>query len=108
LRYFRTCPDIGNIRADIRYPSFKSLLPLAVHVHVKTYNFKKGGRETTIDYNKVMKMLKDNDYRGYITIESEGESDEFTGVKKSLDLIKSYSIFSQSKLFSVRFTDKST
>jgi len=37
-----------------------------------------------------MKMLKDNDYRGYITIESEGESDEFTGVKKSLDLIKNY------------------
>jgi len=88
--YLKTCPDIGNIRADIRYPSFNSLLSLAVHVHAKTYKFKKDGQETTIDYNKVMKMLKDNDYRGYISIEFEGESDEFTGVKKSLDLIKNY------------------
>jgi sugar phosphate isomerase/epimerase len=88
--YIKTCPDIGNIRADIRYPSFNSLLPLAVHVHAKTYKFKKDGQETTIDYNKVMKMLKDNDYSGYVSIEFEGESDEFTGVKKSLDLIKNY------------------
>jgi len=88
--YLKTCPDIGNIRIDIRYSSFELLLPFAVHVHAKTYQFAKNGEETTIDYNKVMKMLKDNDYRGYITIEFEGESDEFTGVKKSLDLIKNY------------------
>jgi len=88
--FLKACADIGNIRKDIRYEGFESLLPFAVHIHAKTYNFEDDSRETTIDYDRVMKMIYNHNYEGYISIEYEGDGDELEGVKSSERLIKRY------------------
>lgn len=88
--YLKTCPDIGNIRANIRYPSFRSLLPYAVHVHAKTYQFDSQGEEMTIEYRKVMNMLKEIHFNRYVSVEFEGEGNETEGVEKSVTLVRKY------------------
>ena len=88
--FLKACPDIGNIREDIRYEAFESLLPFAVHIHAKTYHFEDDGRETFIDYERVMKMIYNQNYEGCISVEYEGDGDEFEGVTSSLKLIKGY------------------
>jgi sugar phosphate isomerase/epimerase len=88
--FLKACPDIGNIRKDIRYKAFEPLLPFAVHIHAKTYHFEDDGRETFIDYERVMKMIYNQNYEGCISIEYEGDGDEFEGVTNSVRLIKRY------------------
>ncbi len=88
--YLKICPDIGNIREDIRYSSFQSLLPYAVHVHAKTYQFDSQGEEITIDYSKVREMLRQAHFNRYVCLEFEGEGDEREGVEKSVALAKKY------------------
>jgi len=88
--YLRTCPDIGNIREDIRYSAFKPLIPCAVNVHAKTYDFDSEGEETSISYEKVMNILKEADYNGFICIEYEGERGEINGIRKSKNIITKY------------------
>lgn len=89
--HLKLCPDIGNIREDIRYSTFEPLLPYACHIHAKTYNFNNEGEEKSINYKKVLGMIKKAGYDKYISIEFEGEDNEFTGVKNSFALIKKYS-----------------
>lgn len=87
-KYLMLCSDIGNIRADIRYKAFESLLPWAVHIHAKTYDFDSEGNESTIDYVRVLQMIKKYKFKGYLSIEYEGEKDELWGVENSVRLLK--------------------
>lgn len=88
--YLQTCPDIGNIPEDIRYRAFQSLLPYAAHVHAKTWRYDLQGREANIDYDKVMNMLRQAGFDGYISVEFEGKGNEREGVEKGLALVKKY------------------
>jgi len=88
--YLKICADIGNIREDIRYSSFQSLLPHAVHIHAKTYRFDVQGEEISIDYRRVMDMLKRAHFNKYVSVEFEGEGNEREGVEKSIALVKKY------------------
>lgn len=82
-----TLPDFGNWcvrRKDgakwgeclEEYPDYyegiKTLMPAAVAVSAKSYDFDENGNETKIDYNKMMKIIKDAGYSGYIGVEYEG------------------------------------
>jgi sugar phosphate isomerase/epimerase len=87
-KYLMLCPDIGNIRADIRYKAFEPLLPWAVHIHAKTYDFDREGNENSIDYHRVLRMIQKYNFKEYISIEYEGEKDELWGIKNSMSLLK--------------------
>ena len=49
------------------------MLPKAFAVSAKSYDFDNLGNETSIDYLKMLQMVKDSGYRGYIGVEYEGE-----------------------------------
>ena len=83
-----TLPDFGNfclgrvggdrwdtacIEEYDKYKGVKELLPKAFAVSAKSYDFDNLGNETSIDYLKMLQMVKDSGYRGYIGIEYEGE-----------------------------------
>jgi len=85
---FGTLPDFGNWCTNAkwgstqknkcdevydRYQGVKDFLPYAKGVSAKSYNFNKKGEDTIIDYQKMLKIVKDSDYDGYIGIEYEGE-----------------------------------
>jgi len=78
-----TLPDFGNFCLNRdgdkcteeydRYKGVKELMPFAKGVSAKSYDFDAQGNETTIDYVKVLQIVKDAGYRGRIGIEYEGD-----------------------------------
>lgn len=60
-------------------------------VSAKSYDFDKNGYETTINYERMMKILKEANFSGYIGVEYEGESlSEEAGTKATRDLLLKY------------------
>ena len=55
-----------------RYLGVSEFLPFAKGVSAKSYVFDEQGEEKVIDYSKMLKMVKDSDFSGYIGIEFEG------------------------------------
>ena len=81
-----TLPDFGNFcitreegsddcleeYQDI-YEGVKLMMPNAKAVSAKSYDFDDKGDELVIDYNKMLRIVKDAGYQGYIGVEYEGE-----------------------------------
>lgn len=94
-----TLPDFGNfcIRRDQDsdckeeydiYKGVKELMPYAKGVSAKSYDFDKEGYETTINFAKMLKIIKDSGFTGYIGIEYEGdELSESEGIMATKQLL---------------------
>ncbi|MCZ6836224.1 MAG: sugar phosphate isomerase/epimerase [Planctomycetota bacterium] len=72
-----TLPDFGNfrMRGDEWYDRYKGvaeLMPFAKAVSAKSHDFDEDGNETGTDYRRMMKIVLDAGYRGYVGIEYEG------------------------------------
>lgn len=88
-----TLPDFGNFRIseDEMYDYYKGteeLMPCAKGVSAKTNGFDAQGNEINLDYNRLMKIVKDAGYTGYIGIEYEGgDITEVEGIIKTKELL---------------------
>ena len=98
-----TLPDFGNFcirrkdpedwRAGCaeqydRYKGVRELMPFAKAVSAKSHDFDAEGNETNTDYVKMLQIVKDAGYTGYIGVEYEGsELDEVAGIKATRDLM---------------------
>ncbi len=72
-----------------KYQGVRELMPYAKGVSAKSFNFDENGRETTIDYLKMMRIVRDANYNGYIGIEYEGEKlSEEEGILATKALLK--------------------
>lgn len=84
-----TLPDLGNFYEYDRYAGTKELMPFAKGVSGKTHDFDQDGNETQIDYAKMMKIIADSGFKGYIDVEYEGSKlSEDEGVKVSIALLQ--------------------
>ena len=71
---FGTLPDFGNFPDTIdRYDAVRRMMPRAKAVSAKCYDFDANGNETKIDFPRMMQIVGDAGYRGYVGIEYEGE-----------------------------------
>jgi sugar phosphate isomerase/epimerase len=67
----------------------KDMMPFAKGVSGKTHDFDQDGNETVIDYPKMMKIIADSGFKGYIDVEYEGNKlSEADGVKASIALVE--------------------
>jgi len=91
-----TLPDFGNFRISSReeydrYKGMAELMPFAKGVSAKTYDFDAAGNETTIDFDRMMQIVKKSGYRGYIGIEYEGSDyTEEEGIMLTKKLLERY------------------
>jgi len=74
-----TLPDFGNFNISRtetydKYQGVRELMPYAKGVSAKSYAFDDQGREISSDYFRLLKIIKESGYRGYIGIEYEGSS----------------------------------
>jgi sugar phosphate isomerase/epimerase len=84
-----TLPDLGNFYEYDRYQGVKDLMPYAKGVSGKTHDFDENGNETQIDYVKMMKIVSESGYKGYIDVEYEGDKlSEDEGIKATIALLK--------------------
>ena len=80
-------PDFGNFCIDgspnpkdeckesyDRYKGVEELMPYAKGVSAKSYDFDENGNETTIDYKRMLQIVKASGYTGYVGVEYEGEN----------------------------------
>jgi hypothetical protein len=71
------------------YEGVTEFLPFAKGVSAKSYNFDDNGNETFLDYGRLLKIVKDSGFNGYIGIEYEGEKlSEPQGIKATRALIE--------------------
>ncbi|MGE5421386.1 MAG: sugar phosphate isomerase/epimerase family protein [Chloroflexota bacterium] len=84
-----TLPDLGNFYEYDRYQGVKDLMPYAKGVSGKTHDFDENGNESQIDYEKMMKIISDSGFKGYIDVEYEGNKlSEDEGIKATIALLK--------------------
>ena len=89
-----TLPDFGNFRLEgeewyDRYQGVRELMHYAKAVSAKSHEFDTSGNETGTDYYKMMKIVLDSGYNGYVGIEYEGTThSEMEGIRLTLELLK--------------------
>jgi len=79
--------DTGNFLED-PYQKLEQIAPQTVFVQAKTYYG--GGVYYTLDldYDRIAGILRKAGYKGYISLEFEGEEDYRTAIPKSLELLR--------------------
>lgn len=99
-----TLPDFGNfcvkrkdgkmwdspcIEEYDRYKGVAEMMPFAKGVSAKAYDFDENGNCVETDYSKMLKVVKDAGYNGYIGIEYEGSKlSETEGIKATKALLE--------------------
>ena len=99
-----TLPDFGNfcvrreegsrwegacVEKYDRYQGVEEMMPYAGGVSAKSYAFNEDGEETTIDFSKMLSIIKKAGFEGYIGIEYEGSKlNEFEGIKATKKLLE--------------------
>jgi len=74
-----TLPDFGNFRVGPneeydRYLGMEELMPFAKGVSAKSHDFDAEGNETKSDYFRIMKIVKDSGFKGWVDVEYEGNN----------------------------------
>lgn len=79
--------DTGNFLEN-QYEQLAMMAPQTFLVQAKTYFG--GGKWYTldIDYQRVAKIFREVGYRGYVSVEFEGNEDPMTAVPKSLEMVR--------------------
>ena len=89
-----TLPDFGNFRIGEdewydRYEGVAELMPFAKAVSAKSHDFDEAGNETGTDYARMMRIVLDAGYRGYVGIEYEGSGlSEPEGIRATKALLE--------------------
>jgi sugar phosphate isomerase/epimerase len=88
-----TLPDFGNwqISETERYDPYRGLtelMPLARAVSAKSHDFGPDGEETGLDYGRLLQIVRDSGYDGWIGIEYEGTRlSEVDGIRATRELL---------------------
>lgn len=88
-----TLPDFGNFRLGggkeyDRYKGVAELMPYAKAVSAKSHDFDAEGNETKTDYARMMQIVVDAGYHGWVGIEFEGGGSEDEGIRKTKALLE--------------------
>lgn len=80
--------DTGNFRTD-PYGDMRLVAPYAINVQVKDWVTAPDGKTTLeADLSRVIQVLREVKYRGYLVLEYEGKEDPLTGVPRWIEKLK--------------------
>ena len=94
-----TLPDFGNfciengpegcINEYDKYKGIAELMPFAKGVSAKSQEFDENGDEVNSDFLRIMKIVKESGFKGYVGIEYEGSTlSEDEGIKATKALLE--------------------
>ncbi len=89
-----TLPDFGNFNLDDgetydNYEGVTEMMPYAKAVSAKSHDFDADGNDTTIDFQRMMRIVLDAGYRGWVGIEYEGRRlGEAEGIRRTKALLE--------------------
>ncbi len=76
--------DVSNFR-EKPYEQIEACLPYATHTHIRDFY---GDKKAPLDLDRVWQLFAKSGYKGYASLEYEGEEDAATGVPKMINKIK--------------------
>jgi sugar phosphate isomerase/epimerase len=79
--------DTGNFRTADPYADLARLAPYAVNVQLKT-EVERGGKKEDADLKRLVQMLRDVNYRGYVVLEYEAAEDAKVAVPRHLRTLR--------------------
>ncbi|MFP4366894.1 MAG: TIM barrel protein [Bacteroidales bacterium] len=85
--WLKVTADTGNFFED-KYEQFDAIAEKAVLVQAKTYYGGGNWYTLDLDYDRYAGILRSHNYRGYISLEFEGQEDPETAVPKSLEMLR--------------------
>lgn len=89
-----TLPDFGNFTVSAteqydKYRGVSEMMPLARAVSAKSHLFDADGNEAEIDYRRMMKIVLDAGYHGWVGVEYEGtKHSETEGIRSTVRLLE--------------------
>lgn len=87
---FKVTLDLGNFGRDanIIYKAIENVASHTIFVHAKCYDLTDDLREKNYDYERIIKILNDAGYNGFLSIEYEGQGPEETEVAKAVGMLR--------------------
>lgn len=79
--------DSGNFGSDDPYAELAKIAPYAVNAQIKA-SIKRGGKKEPSDLARVVGILKDAGYRGYLALEYEDETDPYEAIPPLLNRLR--------------------
>jgi sugar phosphate isomerase/epimerase len=86
--WFAVNLDTGNFHSADPYAELAQVAPYAVNVQVKTEMSPAGSAKQPADLARLVRMLRDVGYRGYVVLEYEGAEDPLSAVPRHLDQLR--------------------
>ncbi|MFM7034914.1 MAG: sugar phosphate isomerase/epimerase family protein [Planctomycetia bacterium] len=84
-----TLPDFGNFHDYDRYRGMEELMPFAKGVSAKSHEFDADGNEVRTDYRRMLRIMLDAGYHGWVGIEYEGKGlSEPEGIRATKTLLE--------------------
>lgn len=80
--------DSGNFHGEDPYADLARCVPYAVTVQVKVEMQAKGGPKQEADFARLVGMVKEAGYRGYVTLEYEAAEAPLTAIPRLLDRLR--------------------
>ena len=69
--------------------SIEQTAPFATHVRAKIYEMR-GGRETSLDYERIFRALQSVAYNGWVSLVYEGQGDEHADVAAAIPMLRRF------------------
>jgi len=79
--------DAGNFLED-PYDKFEQCAPHAAFMHAKTYYGGGLWYSLDLDYPRIARIMRKHNFRGYVSLEFEGNEDYGTAIPRSLVLLR--------------------
>ena len=80
--------DTGNFHTDDPYSDLEKLAPYAVTAQVKTEIQRRGMKKEDADLKRLLDILRQARYRGYVVLEYEAAEDARTAVPRHIETLK--------------------
>jgi L-ribulose-5-phosphate 3-epimerase len=85
--WLRVILDTGNFLED-PYDKIDACAPQAVYMHAKTYYGGGLWYSLNLDYGRIAGIMRKHDYRGYVSLEFEGNEDWKVAIPRSLAVLR--------------------
>jgi len=79
--------DSGNFRTEDPYADLARIAPYAVNAQIKV-SVEPGGQKQPADMGRVVRILKDAGYRGYLVLEYEEKEDPRENIPRHIEALK--------------------
>jgi sugar phosphate isomerase/epimerase len=80
--------DSGNFQSDDPYADMQRIAPYAVNAQIKTEIQPAGQRSQPADLSRIVSILKDAGYSGYVVLEYEAEEDPYAAIPRHVEALR--------------------